>query len=110
MKKSVSNLSNTEIELINNIIAIKATDLILELIADNQVNSDDQAQFVKKFFVQAQLEVKSEVRVEEISLWLVEHGYASIVAEFEKRLNSYVEAELQPLLDQPVDLEKFLGK
>ncbi|MEA2056141.1 MAG: hypothetical protein U9O78_00270 [Patescibacteria group bacterium] len=110
--KSINASPNneSEMELVNNIIAIKATDLMLELIADNQVKSDDQSQFIERFFVQTQPEVKSEVRVEQISLWLVGHGYASIVAEFEKRLNKYVEAELKPLLDKPADLEQFLGK
>lgn len=76
--------------IIDKIIRLKATDIILDLMKENH----------------SLPEIDQQLRIEELSLWLVENGLGEIEQELKQRLQDYIDKELGEF-DQAVDLERF---
>jgi hypothetical protein len=105
----IEKTSQEETKLIEKIVSLKAADLILDMIKQNQVNKDDEIVFLEKFFDINQQNIKRDVKVETISLWLVKHGYGTAADQFKTRLTEFIKQELEPLVNRPLSIEQFTG-
>lgn len=105
----MSNVSIDSVRpLLNKIVSLKAADILLTLIEQNQVNPDDQIKFLENFFDDEGKELQPEIRIEQIGLWLAENGYATVQSDFQQQLQAYVDQEIQPLVDIEIDLSELL--
>jgi hypothetical protein len=94
-------------QLVAKLVALKAADILLTLIKNNQVEKNQQITFLEQFFNHAGTGLKAEAKIENISLWLVEHGYGWLADDFQQQLEQYLKQEIQPLVEQPLVLSKF---
>ncbi len=102
------NKTKQKVDLLRKYLALAATDIILTLIEEQELTKDDTQDFMQHFFSESQMKLKSDARIEEIALWLVEHGYASITDEFSKRLDEFIEKDLKSEIDSPDELALIL--
>ncbi len=106
-KTEVQPLTEQEEILVNKIISLKATDLILDLIKQNRVKKDDEINFIETFLDVNQRDIKRDVKVETVSLWLVKHGYGALANQFKEQLSEFLQQEVEPLINSSVTLNQL---